>query len=205
MAGAFPLRKIRLVLARGSGRGEVDRSDGYEFQAPLNATGRIDLEAFKHARKTCWVHRIRDGDVVMGESTAIMQYLTETYGPTKLALKPGHPRFADYLQFVTFGEASLSAYMNPVIATMFGAPDGQKENFTVEAAKGMFIRRLGALEKKLDEGDYLAGDFTAADISVGYALGLGEGFGLGERYSAPVKAYSERLKARPAFQAAAAK
>jgi len=64
MAGAFPLRKIRLVLARGSGRGEVDRSDGYEFQAPLNATGRIDLEAFKHARKTCWVHRIRDGDVV---------------------------------------------------------------------------------------------------------------------------------------------
>jgi hypothetical protein len=40
---------------------------------------------------------------------------------------------------------------------------------------------------------------------VGYALGLGEGFGLGEQYSAPIKAYSERLRARPAFQAAAAK
>jgi glutathione S-transferase len=148
---------------------------------------------------------IRDGDVLMGESTAIMQYVTETYGPTKLALKPGHPRFADYLQFVTFGEASLAAYMNPVLATLFGAPEGQKENFTVEAAKGMFIRRLGAVEKKLEKGDYLAGDFTAADISVGYALGLGEGFGLGERYSAPIKAYFERLKVRPAFQAAAAK
>ena len=148
---------------------------------------------------------IRDGDVLMGESTAIMQYVTETYGPTKLALRADHPRFADYLQFLTFGEASLSAYMNPVIATQFGAPEGQKENFTVEAAKGMFIRRLGAVEKKLEKGDYLAGDFTAADISVGYALGLGEGFGLGERYSAPIKAYSERLRARPAFQAAAAK
>jgi glutathione S-transferase len=148
---------------------------------------------------------IRDGDVLMGESTAIMQYVTEKYGPTPLALKVDHPRFADYLQFVTFGEASMAAYMNPVIATLFAAPEGQKENFTVEAAKGMFIRRLGAVEKKLDQGDYLAGDFTAADISVGYALGLGEGFGLGEQYSAPIKAYSARLRERPAFQAAAAR
>jgi glutathione S-transferase len=177
---------------------------GLPYEVRLETFGQPSAE-FLEANPLGAFPAIRDGDVVMGESTAIMQYLTETYGPTKLALKPGHPRFADYLQFVTFGEASLSAYMNPVIATMFGAPDGQKENFTVEAAKGMFIRRLGALEKKLDEGDYLAGDFTAADISVGYALGLGEGFGLGERYSAPVKAYSERLKARPAFQAAAAK
>ncbi|HXQ12668.1 MAG TPA: glutathione S-transferase family protein [Caulobacteraceae bacterium] len=148
---------------------------------------------------------IRDGDVLMGESTAILQYLTERYGPTPLALKADNPRFADYLQFVTFGEASLAAYMNPVIATMFGAPEGQKENFTVEAAKGMFIRRLGAVEKKLETGDYLAGDFTAADISVGYALGLGENFGLAERYPAPVTAYFDRLKARPALQAAMTK
>ena len=68
---------------------------------------------------------IRDGDVLMGESTAIMQYVAETYGPTPLALTKEHPRFADYLQFVTFGEASLAAYMNPVIATQFMAPEGQ--------------------------------------------------------------------------------
>jgi glutathione S-transferase len=148
---------------------------------------------------------IRDGDVVMAESTAILQYLAERYGPTPLALKADHPRFADYLQFVTFGEASLAAYMNPVIATQFMAPEGQKENFTVEAAKGMFIRRLGAVEKTLEKGDYLAGDFTAADISVGYALGLGENFGLAERYSPPIKDYFARVTARPAYQAAAAK
>ena len=148
---------------------------------------------------------IRDGDVLMGESTAIMQYVADKYGPTPLALKPDNPRYADYLQFLTFGEASMAAYMNPVIATMFGAPDGQKDNFTTEAAKGMFIRRLTAVEKKLEKGDYLAGDFTAADISVGYALGLGVGFGLGERYSAPINAYFERLSARPAFEAASAK
>jgi len=148
---------------------------------------------------------IRDGDVLMGESTAIMQYVAETYGPTPLALTKEHPRFADYLQFVTFGEASLAAYMNPVIATQFMVPEGQRQNATVDLAKGMFIRRLGAVEKKLEKGDYLAGDFTAADISVGYALGLGENFGLAEQYSPPIKDYFARVTSRPAFQAAAAK
>lgn len=148
---------------------------------------------------------IRDGDVLMGESTAIMQYVADKYGPTPLAPKADHPRYPDYLQFLTFGEASMAAYMNPVIATQFMAPEGQKENFTVDAAKGMFIRRLAAVEKKLEKGDYLAGDFTAADISVGYALGLGEGFGLADRYSAPIKDYFARVTSRPAFQAASAK
>jgi len=148
---------------------------------------------------------IRDGDVLMGESTAILQYVAETYGPTPLALTKEHPRFADYLQFVTFGEASMAAYMNPVIATQFMAPEDQRQNVTVDLAKGMFIRRLGAVEKKLEKGDYLAGDFTAADISVGYALGLGEGFGLAEQYSPPIKDYFARVTSRPAFKAAAAK
>ena len=148
---------------------------------------------------------ICDGDVGMGESTAIMTYLTERYGPTPLALKPAHPRYTDYLQFLTFGEASMCAFLNPVIATQFMAPDDQKQNFTVDAAKGLFRNRLKSLDAQLTKGDHLAGDFTAADISVGYALGMGEMMGLSGDYSPQLQAYFDRLKARPAFQAAAAK
>jgi glutathione S-transferase len=147
---------------------------------------------------------IRDGDVLMAESTAILQYLTERYGPTPLALKPDHPRFADYLQFVTFGEASMAAYLNPVMATRLRAPRDQQQNITVELAKGLFVRRLAALERQLEKGDYLAGDFTAADISVGFSLGAGQMFDLQEQYPASVAAYFDRLKARPALQAAMA-
>jgi glutathione S-transferase len=147
---------------------------------------------------------IRDGDVAMAESTAILQYLTETHGPTPLALKPGNARYADYLQFVTFGEASLAAYLNPVMMTRFMAPDDQKQNFTVDAAQKMFLGRLKSVEAQLDKGDYLAGDFSAADISVGYSLGFGEGVGLAGGYSPKVKDYWSRLQARPAYKAAAA-
>lgn len=148
---------------------------------------------------------IRDGEVGMGELTAILQYVMERHGPTPLALKGDHPRYADYLQFLTFGEASMAAFLNPVLMTQFTAPDDQKQNFTVEAAKTLFKGRLKSLDAQLGKGDYMAGDFTAADISVGYALGLGGMLGIDADYSPKVKDYYGRVTARPAHQRASAK
>jgi glutathione S-transferase len=148
---------------------------------------------------------IRDGEVTMIESPAILLYLGEKYGPSPVALRPGDAGYAAYLQYVIFGEASLAAYMNPVIATRFLAPDDQKENATVDLAKSLFKGRLKALEAQLAKSEHLAGDFTAADISVGYALDLGAAFGLGEAYSPMIQDYHARLRARPAYQAAVAK
>lgn len=151
------------------------------------------------------VPAILDGDVGMGESTAILHYLTQKYGPTPLALAPDHARYADYVQFLIFGEASMAAVLNPVLMTLFTAPEDQKQNFTLEAAKTIFRGRLKSVEAQLAKGDHMAGDFTAADISVGWALGLGGFVGLDADYSPAVRAYQARLSARPAFQAAQAK
>jgi glutathione S-transferase len=97
----------------------------------------------------------------------------------------------------------MAAFLNPVLATRFRAPD-QVNNVTCEFAKAMFLGRLAAVEKQLEKGDYLAGDFSAADISVGYALGLGANLGLGDQYSPGIKAYHERVTSRPACQKALA-
>jgi glutathione S-transferase len=174
----------------------------YELKAEVFGQPSADFLA---ASATGAFPAIRDGEVGMGESTAILQYVADTYGPTPLALKPGHARYADYLQFLTYGEASLAAYLNPVIMTRFMAPDDQKENFTSDAAKRLFVGRLKGVERQLEKGDYLAGDFTAADISVGFALNMGNLLGLGGDYAKPVQDYHARLQARPAYQAAAAK
>jgi glutathione S-transferase len=161
--------------------------------------------AFLAANPSGALPAIRDGDVGMGESTAIMQYVMDVYGPTPLALTKGDRRYADYLQFLTFGEASMGAFLNPALMTRFMAPDDQKQNFTVEACKNLFRGRLKSLDAQLEKGDCLAGDFTAADISVGYALGLGEMMGVAADYSPKLQAYYARLQARPAYQRAAAK
>ncbi len=55
-------------------------------------------------------------------------------------------------------------------------------------------------------GPHLAGEaFTAADISVVYALNMGGALGLADDYPAPIADYWARVKTRPAYQAAIAK
>jgi glutathione S-transferase len=145
---------------------------------------------------------ICDGKIAMSESPAILHYLTQKYGPTLLARAPEDERYADYLQYLVFGEASMAAPLNPVLRTLISAPPEQRNNFTVEAAKNIFRMRLKDIEAQLAKGDYLAGDFSAADISVGWSLGLGAFLGLDIDYGPSVQDYFTRIRERPAFQVA---
>lgn len=177
---------------------------GLPYELKLETFGEPS-EAFIAANPSRALPAIRDGKVAMGESTAILQYLMSVHGPTPLAVSPGDERYPDYLQFLTFGEGSMAAFLNPAFITLFTAPESQKQNFTFEAAKTLFRGRLRSLDVQLAKGDHLAGDFTAADISVGYALDLGVGLGLDADYSPALRAYRARLAARPAYRVAAAK
>lgn len=174
----------------------------YEIRAETLGKPSAELLAANPSGK---LPAIRDGETAMSESTAIMHYLTQKYGPTPLALAPQDARYADYVQCLIFGEASMAAPLNPVMRTLFSAPEDQKHNFTVEATKTIFRQRVKGVEAQLGKGDHLAGEFTAADISVGWSLGFGAVLGLDADYPPSVAAYFSRLQARPAFQAAMAK
>ena len=61
----------------------------------------------------------------------------------------------------------------------------------------------GAVEAAAGKADTLCADrFTAADISVGYALRLAENIGLAKDFGPNVAAYWQRLQARDGFQRA---
>jgi hypothetical protein len=51
------LKRIRLTLARTKAFPEGSARHGYEFVAPLDATGHIDPQAWKLAREQCHVRR----------------------------------------------------------------------------------------------------------------------------------------------------
>ncbi|MCY1549683.1 hypothetical protein D9M68_858640 [compost metagenome] len=60
-----------------------------------------------------------------------------------------------------------------------------------------FLARLRTLEPVLAEQQYLcASRFTAADVSVGYALLLAQHLGLASRFTPAVEAYWQRLQQR---------
>src|SRR5215472_6615964 len=66
---------------------------------------------------------ITDGDLVLGESGAIMEYIIAKYGAGRLTVKPESPDFADYLYWFHFANGSMMpASMVDLVVTMLGVP-----------------------------------------------------------------------------------
>jgi glutathione S-transferase len=145
---------------------------------------------------------MQDGAVTMIESIAIMLYIMGKYGPTDLDLKPNDTDYARYLQFLLFGEAGMAMYGNPLVATKFYAPEDKRSNWTSDYLKATLAKRLGFVDDHLGDAPYIVDNrFTAADISVGYTIGMAR-FASDIEPSAKLQAYYERLRERPAYQRA---
>ena len=139
----------------------------------------------------------------MSESAAIEQYLVTRYGPTELAVEVDDPAYAAWLNWLHFGEATLTFPQTLVLRYRRLEP-GRAEQVADDYAR-WFLSRLKHVDRALANGDWLcAGRFTAADISVGYALLLANHLKLLEAAPPAVQAYWARLKVRPGFQAAKA-
>ncbi|MDE2489165.1 MAG: glutathione S-transferase family protein [Alphaproteobacteria bacterium] len=148
---------------------------------------------------------IQDGDVTMVESVAIMEYLMGRYGPTPLQPSPDDPAFPAYQQFLHLGEAGLATLIMVPLVSGFIAPDAERDNWGARWARECVERRLLLVRRQLASAPYMAGDrFTAADVSVSYALRLAAnhaGFALGD----PEQAYLARTTARDAYKRAFAR
>jgi glutathione S-transferase len=142
---------------------------------------------------------IQDGEVTMVESVAIMEYLMGRYGPTPLQPAPNDPAYSNYQQFLHMGEAGLATLMMVPLVSGFIAPETERDNWGARWARSCVERRLLLVKRQLESAPYMAGDrFTAADISVSYALRLGAnhaGFALSEAE----QAYLARTTARDAY------
>lgn len=162
-------------------------------------------EEFKAVNPLRTVPAMVDGDVRMIESVAMMIYIMATHGPTDLEVKPSEPGYADYLQYMLFGEAGMAAYGNPLVATRFRAPEDQKQNWTVEYLTNAIVKRLDFVAERLGGRPYVAADrFTAADISVAYIVAASKFAGIEDRVPERMRTYYDNLAQRPAFLRAAA-
>jgi len=144
-----------------------------------------------------------DGDIRMTESAAICQYLGARAAPTPLNVEPAEAGFAAYLNYLHFGEATLTFPQTLVLRYGRFEPEARRLPQVVEDYSKWFLARLRTLEPLLAAQDYLCAQrFTAADISVGYALLLAHRIGLQDRIDPVILAYWERLSRRDGFKRA---
>jgi glutathione S-transferase len=149
-----------------------------------------------------FIPAIRDGDVTMVESIAIMEYLMGRYGPTPVAPAPQDPAFPLYQQFLHLGEAGLATAAFFVLGARVFAPDSERNNWSASQALGVFESRLRLVTRQLARTPFVAGNaFTAADISVVYALNLAR-IGASIPLAEPEQAYIARATDRPAYRRA---
>ncbi|PLC55333.1 glutathione S-transferase [Pollutimonas nitritireducens] len=144
-----------------------------------------------------------DDQVRMTESAAMCQYIAALYGPASMDVKPDEACFGAYLNWLHFGEATLTFPQTIVLRYgRFETPE--RRNPQVEADyRRWFLARLRAVDAVLSEHEFLCADrFTAADISVGYALMLAEFLDMEPEFPATVREYWRRLKNRDGYRMA---
>ena len=194
--GASPTRGLRVLW--------MLEEMGLDYEVrPVDLKSRRQDQAFMAVCPSGAMPGLVDGEVQMMESVAIMEYLAARYGPTPLAPEITDPDYPRYLQFLHYGEASLAAPLNIVVASRLFAPETEKQNWGVQVSIDMVAGRTEAVAAQLRRTPYLAGQgFTAADISCAYAFGLMDRLGLADRLDGVITAYMDRLQERPAFKRA---
>jgi glutathione S-transferase len=146
-----------------------------------------------------------DGDTRMSESSGICHYLGTRYGPTPLAVNIEEPAYGAFLNWMYFSDATLTFPQTLVLRYTQLEPEERRNPQVATDYAKWFLGRLRAVEVATGKTDMLCADrFTAADISVGYALRLAENIGLAKDFGPNVAAYWQRLQARDGFQRAVA-
>jgi glutathione S-transferase len=148
---------------------------------------------------------ITDGEVVLPESGAIIEYVIARYGQGRLAVGPEAPEFADYLFWFHFANGTLMpSEMSTLMSAMLGL-SGDNPILAIFRARGE--RAYALIEARLGAVPYFAGaQFTAADIMMLFPLTTMRAFSQRDLATLPaLRGYLKRIGERPAYQRALAK
>jgi glutathione S-transferase len=144
---------------------------------------------------------ITDGDLVLGESGAIIDYIIAKYGNGRLTVAPDSPDYADYLHWFHFANGSMMpSGMIDMVVTMLAVEDSP----ITASLRGRLDTAYDMVEARLGEAAYFAGSgFTAADIIMLFPLTTMRMFAARDLTPYPnILAYLQRVAMRPAYQRA---
>ncbi|MBV7256431.1 glutathione S-transferase family protein [Pacificimonas sp. WHA3] len=154
---------------------------------------------------------IQDGDLTLGESGAILQYITQTYGSAEqqAVLNPGpdDADYADHLFWFHWCNGTLmTANMMLLLVSMSGAA---KDNPALISCQERVARAWAMMETRLGESDHFGGrNLTLADINIAFSLTTARAFREEKTSVADfpnIRAWLQRIGARDAYQRAMAK
>jgi glutathione S-transferase len=156
---------------------------------------------------------VTDGDLILAESGAIIEYFVERYGNGKLAPVPGTAERQRYIYWLHYAEGSampplllklifsrlpggVPALIRPVARTIAAGALGR-------LVEPQLKLHLDYLESELAKTTWFAGgDFTAADIQMSFPIEAAAARAGLDAGRPKLWQFLERIHARPAYQRA---
>ena len=146
---------------------------------------------------------ITDGDLVLGESGAICDYICARYGNGRLVPSRDDPDFAEHLFWFHWSNGTfMTTLMMQLVLSM--GPEG---NPTALFVNDRSRRGWAMIEERLGQKPFFGGaNLTTADIMMVYCVTTSRAFRNTSIDAYPnLKAYLQRIGERPAYKRAMAK
>jgi len=163
-----------------------------------------DLKSDKHrARHPLGrVPVLDDGDIRIYESGAIVEYVIERHKNGGLKPAVDDVMYPEFLQWFHYCEGMVMPPVNTIVVQTVLLPPDRRDETALGQAQRLLSKALAPVDEALAGRDYLIGDFSAADIMLGHACFMSNRLGCVNDDMPNLKAYVEKVVARPAFKTA---
>ncbi len=145
---------------------------------------------------------LEDGDIQIYESGAIVEYILERHKNGGLKPAPEAPEFPAYLQWFHYCEGMVMPPVNTIVVHTLLLPPERRDETVLGQARRLLTRALDPVDQSLEGREYLVGYFSGADVMLGHACFMSNRMGCIPDEMTNLKAYVERISARPSFQKA---
>ncbi|MFL5258799.1 MAG: glutathione S-transferase family protein [Hyphomicrobiales bacterium] len=143
---------------------------------------------------------IRDGEIVMFESNAIVRYLSARYGERRL--RPFSPRaLAAAEQWMEWQQGAIAPLVSTIFMNKVRKPAADCDHQAVNAAVSKLPDALAIADKALADRPWFAGDeFSFGDIVLGCFMWRYSDLDVQEPAFANISRWFDSLKTRPAYR-----
>jgi len=179
---------------------------GLDYELKLyqrRADNRLAPDDYKALHPMGIAPVITDGDLVLGESGAICDYICARYGAGRLVPGRDDADFADHLFWFHWSNGTFMTTLMMQLVLAGGGENNPARVFVDDRSR----RGWSMVEARLGEKPFFGGaNLTTADIMMVYCLTTSRAFrGLSIDAYPNLKAYLKRIGQRPAYQRAMAK
>jgi glutathione S-transferase len=146
---------------------------------------------------------IRDGDFVLAESGAILEYLVDRYGSGRFVPQRGTREYETCRYWLHYAEGSL---MMQLLVKLYLDRVGEPAKAPLERVNAAIRMHLAYVEEALGSSHFLTGPtLTVADVQMSFPLEVSATQKMLGDAHPRLKALLARMHERPAYQAALVK